>query len=415
MSKGKKIAIAVLIAVIAGIVAFSVYVKHKPKVVVVQTEKAVTKDLTQVVNGTGKVKPVMEVSISADVSGAIMQLGVVDGGKVKKGQFLVKLDQSRYLATVDQAGAAVRSAKAAQKLAEANLEQAEKKFVREKEILARKLDSQEQYELIETQYKVAKANVESAQEAVAQAEAALRQANDDLSKTVLSSPVSGTVSSLDKEVGEIVMGSTFTKDVIMTVADLSKMEILVDVDENDVPDVKVGDNAVIEIDAFQKQKFNGKVLDIARAPKSTKSLTSTQEESINYEVKVSVDGDVTGLRPGMTASVDIQVKTSKAVLAVPIQCVTMRNPELKGKVEAKTDKAKEEKLKEVAFRVKNGAAQMVPVTTGISSEYEIEIVGGSIAEGDELVSGPFKVLNKELKDGDLIRVDNELKDDKDKK
>jgi len=403
MSRGKKVLIAILVIVVAMIVALSLYNRYKPKVITIQTDKVEKKDITQIVTGSGKVKPVMEVKISANVSGEIIELGVKEGDHVKKGRLLIKLDQSRYTAAVDQADAAVRTAMANERLARAQLDQAKKKLDRERKLLKKDLVSQEQYEIVETQYKVSRATREAAAEAVSQAKAALDLTRDELSKTVIKAPADGTISSLDKEIGEIVMGSQLTQDVIMTVADLSAMEVIVEVDENDVPEVKIDDRAVIEVDAFPDIKFEGRVLDISRSAK-TKGF-GTQDESANFDVKVSILGDVSRLRPGMTASVDVEVETKKEVLAVPIQCITMRDPSKKDDEQGKVDRVKEEDLKEVVFHVTDGAAKMVLVETGISSEYEIEI-SGEIGEGDEVISGPFRTLNKDIKDGDAVKVDN---------
>jgi HlyD family secretion protein len=403
MSRKAKVVTIVVSLVLVGIVAAVVAAKSRDKAVAVQTEKVERADLVQLVSATGKVKPVVEVQISANVSGEIKKLGVKEGDAVKKGDFLVQLDPSRFAAAVAQAEAAVGSAEANAKLAAANREQAEAKLARMRELLNQKLVAPEQFELVETQAKVGRATAEAAQGAVAQARAALDQAKDELSKTVILSPMAGTVSRLDKEVGEIAMGSTFTKDVVMVVADLSAMEIVAEVNENDVPDVKLGDAAVIEVDAIKDVKFNGTVKDISRS--ATVSGVLSQEQTTNFDVKVGIAGDVARLRPGMSATVDIQVATKKAVLAVPIQSLTKRDPTQTGDRARNLARVREEDLKDIVFKLEGGRAKAVVVATGISSESKIEVTG-DLKEGDEVVSGPYKTLNKEVFDGDLLKVDN---------
>lgn len=404
MSKRKKIIIVVIGLVIVLLIAGLVASKMKEKPIPVQTEKILKQDLVQIVSANGRIHPVTEVKISANISAEILELGVKEGDQVKKGDFLVRLDQSRYKSAVDQAEAAVRSARANVNLTRATMEQNAKQVARTKKLLEESLAAEETYELIETQYLVSKASYEAAKETVSQVQATFKQAQDELAKTVVHSPIVGTVASLNKEVGEIALGSTFTSDVIMSIADLTQMEAVAEVDENDIPDIVVGLPVNIEVDALPDTPFKGVVKDIARS--ATIEGFGTQEQATSFDVKVTVEGEVALLRPGMSATVEIQIVEKKNVLAVPIQCLTMRNPKAAGEQARDLTRVKEEDLKDVVFKITDdGQVKMVQVQSGISSDSDIEITG-EIQENDEIVSGPYKVLNRELFDGDKVQVNN---------
>ncbi|MCB1009386.1 MAG: efflux RND transporter periplasmic adaptor subunit, partial [Acidobacteria bacterium] len=210
----------------------------------------------------------------------------------------------------------------------------------------------------------------------------------------------GTVIAMNKEVGEIAMGSQLTRDVIMTVADMSAMELVVDVDEADVPDVKLHQAAEVEVDAFPNEKFKGVVTAISKSPKV--EGVGTQTEATEFEVTVTLTDDIEKLLPGMSATAKITTDTREQVLAVPIQCLTMRDPNADPKKSVEQTLVKD--LKDVVFKVKDGRARMAQVTTGISSDFEMEIEG-TLGEGEQVVCGPYQVLNKELRDGDLLEID----------
>jgi HlyD family secretion protein len=373
----------------------------------VQTDKVTRGSITASVSGSAKIQPEVQVKISAKVSGQIMELGVQEGDDVNKGDFLVQLDPEFYRAAVEQAKSNLDYAKAGH-------EKALNEYERSKKLFADNLISNAELEIAKSTYEQANAQVD-------QMQAVLNQAKDNLSKTTIYSPMEGVVSQLNKKVGEMAMGSQFTLDVIMVVADLTKMLAETEIDENDVVSVSFGDTAKITVDAFPDSLFNGVVKEIANT-----GLTrgqGTQEEVTNFLVKVSMLEKPSGLRPGMSATVDVLTQTNEDALKIPIQCVTVRSPlkpeeekEVDGSESEDTDEEKEEKSKSnedeepirVVFVVKDGVASQVAVETGISSDTEWEIIEG-LEEGDEVVSGSYRVLSKQLKDGDEVKVDNSLK------
>ncbi|RKY83846.1 efflux RND transporter periplasmic adaptor subunit, partial [candidate division KSB1 bacterium] len=310
MSKKGKIIIVLGIILILIILVVVNIKRSTGGTIKVQVGKVKRGDITQVVSGSGRVQPEVQVKISANVSGKIVKLHVKEGEQVKKGQILVELDRTRYEAAVDQAKSNLKSAKA-------SLKKARSEYRRFQELYEKNLCSLADLESAEASLLLAESNVE-------QAEASLKQAADDLSKTTLISPIDGTVTKLNKEEGEIALGSMFQEDVIMIVADLSKMEVVTEIDENDVVLVSLGDKAKIEVDAIPDTIFEGRVSEIAHT--ATTRGMGTAEEVTNFEVKVAIEGGAQQLRPGMSATVDIETETHRNVLHIPIQCVTMRMP-----------------------------------------------------------------------------------------
>ncbi|CUU00733.1 HlyD family secretion protein [Candidatus Thermokryptus mobilis] len=390
----------VVVSVVVGILSGG-----REKVVAVQVERVQRRDITQIVTGTGKIQPEVEVKISAEVSGEIVELPVKVGQKVKKGQLLVKIKPDFYVARKEAMEANLKSALAQLDIAKANLSKAESEFKRAEELYAKKLISDAEYEAARTAYTVAKAQYASTSSAVEQARASLKQAQEDLAKTVIYSPIDGIVTQLNAEVGERVVGtSQMAGTVIMVVADLSKMEARVDISEVDVVHVSIGDTAILSVDAFPERKFKGVVYEISNAAK-TKGL-GTQEEVVNFEVKIKILDKETALRPGMSVTADIETEKKYNVLAVPIQSVTVRslkksagerNPDSENGKNSKDD------IVEVVFIVENGVSKMVPVKRGISGETYVEIVDG-LKGDEEIVVGSFKAINRELEDGVKVKI-----------
>ena len=423
--KGKILIFAGIVVTIAVFVVVNLK-KARGDVIEVQTARVRRGDITQLVTGSGKIQPEKEIKISAYVSAEIVRLPVREGDHVEKGQLLVELDRARYEAALDRARSDVKSARA-------NLKKARSELARARDLFAKQLYSQAELETAEANYELAESRVE-------QAEAFLRQAKDDLAKTRLISPISGTVAKLNKEEGEIALGSQFQADVIMTVADLTRMEMVAEIDENDVVLVSLGDSAKIEVDAIPDRKFRGYVSEIAHT--ATTRGRGTQEEVTNFEVKIFITDDVSQLRPGMSATVEIETETHYDVLHVPIQAITMRPPadttSTVGRFSKKTwrtkkartrdenaemwgedsgngadvseTKAKEERerLVQVVFVVEDDRVRMVPVDTGITSETDVEILTG-LEEGQEVVTGSFRALTKLLKDGSRVKVNNKVR------
>lgn len=382
--------------------------------VTVQTGKVSRQKIVQKVNGTGKIQPKTQVKISADVSAKITKLAVVEGQWVEKGTFLLELDRQRYLALVESAEANVRSAEAEAKLVKENLGRAEKEFNRSKELKGRDLESQSIYEDREAAYQVELARYDSASNQVSQARAALKQARDDLSKTTIYAPMSGTISELNKEEGEIAIGSQFQPDVILVIADLAVMEAQINVDENDIVAITLGQEAEIEVDALPDQVLKGTVSEIASSANST-GVGSTDQKT-EFEVKIVVTDPPQTLRPGMTATADVFTKSNDTALSVPIQSVALRTvDQLKIKGQKQEDaekafKADKDGFVEIVFCIESGKAVAKQVKTGIQSDDLIEIIEG-VNEGEEVVTGSYRAISKDLNNGAVVTINNEIKPD----
>ncbi len=413
----KRIWFWLLVVVVVVVAAVSVYYSLQETKVKVQIGKVTRGELVQVVSASGNVDPAVKVEISANIAGEITKIYVREGERVTKGQILVSLDNKQYAASRDQAEAALLAARANARLAEAQLEQAKRTADRQLKLLDKHLTSQELVDGAQTQVRVAQANVDAAREAVRQAAANRNQTSDVLSKTTIRSPMDGLVTKLNKEAGEIAMGSQFTRDVIMIISDPQRMVATVDVDEADIVGVKMGDRAKVTVDALPNTEFAGQVIEIAgSATENAMAATTNQEETVSFEVKVLLEGDTGQIRPGMTATADIITETRANVLQTPIQCVTMRDPETlkRQSVEKKTspkgpDGEGEDvlegdfsKMKELLFVVKNERAVPLWVTTGISSDTHIEVSGEGLQENMEVVCGDFKTLNRQLRPNDLL-------------
>ena len=388
---------------------------HGGKAAEVQTAKVERKKIVQKVSATGKIQPKTQVEISADVSAKILKLPVVEGQTVKKGQFLVGLDRERYLAAVESAEASVSSAEANAALVRENMSRTENEFKRSKQLLAGGLESQASFEAKQAEYQVEVARHKSANDQVQQAKAALKQARDDLSKTTIYAPMSGTISALNKEQGEIALGSQFQKDVILIVADLSVMEAQVNVDENDVMSVAVGQPAEIEVDALPGKSLKGVVSEIASSARSAGAGTTDQKTE--FEIKVTIVDPPRTLRPGMTASADIVTNTNDHALSVPLQSVAVRTVDqlsVKGKKRKVAEaaetgyRADKDGFVEIVFCIEQGKAVAKQVKTGIQSDDLIEIVEG-LKEGDEIVTGSYRAISKDLENGAVVTIDNTKK------
>jgi HlyD family secretion protein len=381
----------------------------------IQTAKVSRQEIVQKVNATGRIEPKTQVKISADVSAKIKRLAVVEGQWVEKGALLVELDRERYLAAVESAEANVRSAEANATLVAQNLDRAHKEFTRSKELLSRGLEAQADYDTKETAAQVEEARHKAATEQVAQAQAALKQSRDDLSKTTIYAPMSGTVSELNKEQGEIALGSQFQADVIMVIADLSVMEAQVNVDENDIVSIHRSETAEIQADALIAQPLHGAVSDISSS--ANVSAAGSSQQKTEFEIKIAITDPPKTLRPGMTATADIVTNTNPKALSVPIQSVALRTvDQLLKKGEKRKDaearfKPDKDGFVEVVFVVENGHAVAHQVKTGIQSDERIEILDG-LKEGEDVVSGSYRAISKDLDNGALVRVNNEKRAEK---
>lgn len=418
----------------------------------VATEKATKRMIIETVNATGKVYPEVEVKISPDISGEITELNVLEGDSVKKGQVLARIYADIYATQRDQAAAAVNQQQAMTANSQsqmdalkASMDQAERTYNRQKQLLDDKVISKAEFEQAESAYLSAKANYNAAIESIkgnkasiASAQANLARANKDLSRTTLIAPMNGVISSLSVKKGERVAGNSFALGTeMMRVADMTVMEVRVNVGENDIVKVNIGDSADVEVDAYNNRKFKGIVTQIAASTATSASgLASTSSNDVtNYEVRIRLDaGSYSDLidsknskkfvfRPGMNANADIKTKRHDNVLSVPINSVSAR---VKGSDKSIEDKKKEDKknkpnddqdnqdnnnatvntdeLEEVVFVLqKDGKVKKTIVKTGIQDINYIEIIKGLNA-GDEIVTGPYNAVSKTLKDGNKVKV-----------
>jgi HlyD family secretion protein len=343
-----------------------------------------------------------------------MRLGVKEGDRVEQGQFLVELDRQAYLAAVERAQANVRSAEANARLVRESMLQAEREFNRAKEIVRLKLDSQARLDATEAAFKVEAARYESAVGNVTEARAAQKQSQDSLSKTAIYAPMAGVITELRREQGEIAIGSQFQEDVILVVSDLSEMEAQLDVDENDIVTVALGDLAEIEVDALPGRALTGTVYEIGNSAKAQGAEGEAGNQKTEFLVKVAITDPPAELRPGMTASADIVTDTKESTLSVPIQCVTVRTLEqLKAGKEGKEGedaaaafKADDDGFVQVVFVLEGETAVARQVETGIQGENLIEIVGG-LEKGTTVISGSYRAISRDLVPGAKVKVNNE--------
>jgi HlyD family secretion protein len=414
--KKRTMAVAAAVAVAGIAVAVFALRGRGEKPLEIQTAEADHQKVVQKANATGKVQPKTQVKISADVSARIMRLGVKEGDRVEQGQFLVELDRQAYLAAVERAQANVRSAEANARLVRESMMQAEREFIRAKEIVKLKLDSQSRLDATEAAFKVETARYESAAGGVTEARAALKQSQDSLSKTAIYAPMAGVITELRREQGEIAIGSQFQEDVIMVVSELSEMEVQLDVDENDIVAVALGDVAEIEVDALPGRALVGTVYEIGNSAKTqgVEGQAEAQNQKIEFLVKVAITDPPAELRPGMTASADIVTDTKESTLSVPIQSVTVRTLEqLKaGKKGKEADdavaafKADDDGFVQIVFTLEDETAVARQVETGIQGENLIEITAG-LERGTTVISGSYRAISRDLVSGAKVKVNNE--------
>jgi HlyD family secretion protein len=417
----------VAVAVVGGILAANV-IREKRSRVEVQTGEVERHDLVQVVTASGEVRPRRYVNVGANVSGRIVELRVHEGDTVKKGQVLAKIESERYEAGERQSEAAVAAARAELQRAEADLDASKLAFDRAKTMHEDKLISQQAFDQAEADFKMKTANVEAAHRRVAQLQAQLDSTRDELHKTTVYSPMSGVVTSLPKEEGEMVIGAmSFNPTVIMTVADLSVMEAEVMVDETDIRNLKVGQKATVEVDALEGLEIEGEVTEIGASAIVRGSDTSQAQAQLgantgnqpkDFKVKIVLKNPPPSLRPGLNATADITTATRDGVLAVPIQAVVVREVDEEGKVVQAGAAADNEELSSLArrrgtekdgvFVVEDGKAVFTPVKTGIMGDTDIEITDG-LEKGQEIVTGSYRTL-RQLENDARIKVEKKKGD-----
>ncbi|GGH13218.1 efflux RND transporter periplasmic adaptor subunit [Mucilaginibacter phyllosphaerae] len=399
----------------------------KPQLTQVAVEKAESRDINETVSASGKIKPHIEVKISPEVSGEVVELPIKEGDVVKKGQLLCRIRPDILKSGYDRAVASYNTQKASVGNSAQMLKQSEATFAnqqsiykRSKELFDKKVLTVAEFEQAKANYEGAKASLEAARQNVVgskfgleQSQASVKEAQDNLAKTTIYAPVDGVVSKLSIEQGERVLGTQqFAGTEIMTISDLSKMDVNVDVNENDINRIAVGNQSQIEIDAFLGKKFTGEVIEIG----SSANVVGTNADQVtNFTVKVRITAQSyidllkknaanhSPFRPGLTATVDIQTNHVKA-LSVPIQSVTTRDEK---KPEAKEEQKDDKKTtiaapsKEYVFVLQAGKVKQVEVKTGIQDDTYIQILSG-LKGGEEVISAPFAAISKTLKDGMLV-------------
>ena len=419
--KQKKVWIPLLVIILGG-TGYWIMNSSEDAEISVQREEVIRRDIIHKVNANGKIQPEEEVQISSTITAWITSITVAEGDTVQPGQLLISMDEKQYRAAYNQTLSGVKSA-------EANLKQVKAQKERTESLFEKNLISKQELEKIEATFELASSQLD-------QARSSLLSREDELSKTKLLAPAFGIVTSLTKEVGEMAVGGMFNPGVVMTIADLTRMEVLVDVNENDVVTVMVGDTAEIEVDAFPDTIFYGVVSEIAHTAQSMN--LGSQEQVTNFKVKVKIIDPPGNIRPGMSSTVNIITEVRNNVISIPIQSLTARSENYKRQAKNKVMKKKggrkkmdegvaedkdnggwkKDKKIEVVFILKDEFdgeeapkdkkyAIVIPVDVGVDSETHYAVKSG-VAEGDNIVTGSYKAISRELQHGTLVSVGNDF-------
>jgi HlyD family secretion protein len=433
--------LVVIIATLIGLKKAGIIGKEEGKKVT--TEKVSSRTIIETVTASGKISPEVEVKVSPDISGEIVELLVEEGDSVRRGQVVAKIYADIYASQRDQAAAGVAQSEAAESNAkaqllalEANLEQARKAYERQKKLYTEKVTSKAEFEIAEQAYKAALANYNAAKEgikgnlaSIQSARANLNRASKDMSRAIITAPMNGVVNILNVKKGERVAGNSLSIGTeMMRIADLSSMVAIVDVGENDIPKVNYGDTAIVTVDAFGNRKFKALVFKIANPTSSGGSLSAASTEVTNYKVHVRllpesykdlvVKGRPFPFRPNMSATADIQTKTEANVLAVPLAAVTTRDKKGDAVQQEKNADSKDnapasgeakstvmvDDIEEVVFVLQqDGVVKKIKVTTGIQDLNYIQVLSG-LKGTEEVITGPYSLLSKTLKETDKVKV-----------
>jgi len=410
MSKRGKVLVGAGAAVlIVGLVVISAGAR-RDRGQEVRFEKVGHRDLVAAVTASGKIQPKKKVDVSADITGRITKIAVREGDFVKQGQFLIQIDPTVYEANLQQATATMASSQAAAVQAKATRDQADRALGRTKELHTQNpnLISQEQLEQAQTAFDVAEANLTAAQHQVDQARAAVQSARDNLRKTTLVAPMTGRVTRLAVEEGEVAVPSTFSKDIglLLTVSDLSVIQAKVKVDETDVVRVHLGDSVEVSIDAFPDTAFIGRVTKVSDSSvrDATSTATGQNDRAVDYEVEITLDMPPADIRPDLSATARIVTDTRKNALSIPIISLTVREnkPVSTENRPVDTTTARKKKETEGVFIVKDGVASFRPVKVGIAGDEYFEVTDG-LKEGETIVGGPYQAI-RDLKEGARVRA-----------
>ncbi|MDQ8198467.1 efflux RND transporter periplasmic adaptor subunit [Pelagicoccus enzymogenes] len=422
----KRYWISALVLIGLGIAGASKF-KKGDQTTEVTVEKAKVGDITSLVTATGKVFPETEVTISSEVAGEIIELPVSDGQLVEKGDLLVSVNPDRLEAQVLQQEAALRASKSNSSESKARMLQAELDLKRQRNLFEKGFATQEQLDEAETNLEISQASYQATLSRIEQQEMQLKEARDSLAKASTFAPISGTITSLTSELGDRVVGTgQFEGTEIMRVADLSQMEIRVDVSESDIVQVKIGDPATIEIEALPNEEYKGEVTEIAN---SATGGQNSSDQLTTFLVKVRLLDPSAKIRPGMTATADIKTQTVKGVVKIPLQAVTVRSKDEVAKQLGEEQEAEKEEtstkgpdgesnsrrrdnLERVVFLYNDdNTVTLVRVETGLADNRSIEIKSG-VSDGQQIVTGGYRVLTRELENGKTVKIAENKKDSK---
>lgn len=383
----------------------------------VETAKITTIDIIETVSATGKIQPEIEVKLSSEVSGEIIELPIVEGQQVKKGDLLVRVNPDIYQSSLNRSQAALQNVRSGLNQAEASLKEAKANYDRNKQLFDKGIISKADWDKVTSSYEIAQANKQSAYYSVQSSAATVNEARDNLNRTNIYAPMSGTVSKLDVELGERVVGTQqMAGTEIMRVANLTNMEVEVDVNENDIVKVNIGDSTIVEVDAYLKKEFKGLVTEIANSADGV--LTSDQVTNFKVKVRILEESykdllegkaeNYSPFRPGMTATVDIITNKREKVIGVPISAIVIKNDTTTTtKTSSKTEISNESEQKfECVFIKEAGKAKLRVVKTGVQDNSNIEILEGLTAD-DEIITGPYNLVTKSLKNGDEVQLKKE--------
>ncbi len=411
----KKLILFLILFIVAAGTGVLLSTKKKEEVIEVTTEEAERRTVTSVVSATGRIFPEVEVKISSEVAGEIIELPVVEGQKVKKGELLVKVDPDRYETQVTQRRVSINTAKSRSLEAKAQRLQAEQDLRRVEELFVKGFASEKEREDAMTLLEIRKTQEESALLEIERANSILEEALEQLSKTVTFAPMDGTISKLDSELGERVVGTgQFAGTEIMRVADLTNIEVRIEVSETDIVNVKIGDKSIVEGDAIADEKFEGHVTEISS---SAANVRQNNDQLTTFEVRIKLTEPSSKLRPGMTATADIETETVEDAITVPMQSVTVRKKDVIKKEldpnakedeeeepkeadiadhQQKDEKESKEDLQRIVFVVIDGKTVLREVKTGITDNSYIVVEEG-VAAGETVVSGSYRAITRQLK------------------
>jgi HlyD family secretion protein len=405
--------VALLALGIVGLIAWNVVQAQRKKVPRVNVERVERRDLERLVTATGKIEAQKKVELSAPVMGQIVNLAVREGDRVRKGDFLLQIDQTQRKATALSAEASLKALFFDRDAARAQAEDAKRALERAERSFAAQLISQAELDRARSNAEAAQAQVAAIERRIDQARASLAGARDELAKTKMTSPIDGIVTSLTVEEGEIAVIGTMNNPgtKLMTISDMSVVQAVLEVDETDIPYVRVGQSATVRIDAYPERSFSGVVTEVGSSPKTTLGAAGA-DTAVNFEVKIELKDPPEGVRPGFSCAADILTGSASGVLTVPIQALVVREREEKDTEKSSSSsrprrqtRNEEEGVYLFEESKGQGTVRFQPIETGLVGEMEVEVVRG-LEEGQLIVTGPFKVL-RELKNGDRVRREGE--------